>query len=167
MSIDSLKMYTINNPTYSFKTDNIYSDIYSENDTYIDVLHKSLNQYIRNIHLLINSQPNSIIEKCITEKYLFLLSRLHYLSFSIKDLWDNGIKEYDAYRTLLKDLQASKFGFFELSDLLFAALNPLRATRNEHYYIYQIIDEFMKQNQASEEAFKKILQADSEIISDY
>lgn len=155
--MNNLKIYTINNPIYSSKID-IYNK--NENDTYIDILHKLLNQYIRDINLLINNQPNSI-----TEKYLTLLSRLHYLSFSIKDLWDKNIKEYGMYRTLFKDLQTLKFGFFELSDLLFAALNPLPDIRDKHYQLYQIIDELIKYNSTSEEEFNKILQIDSEIIN--
>ena len=154
--MDNLKIYTINNPVYSSKID-IYNK--NENDTYIDILYKLLNQYIRDINLLINNQPNSI-----TEKYLVLLSRLHYLSFSIKDLWDKNVKEYGMYRVLFKDLQTLKFGFFELSDLLFAALNPLFDIRDKHYQLYQIIDELIKYNSTSEEEFNKILQTDSEII---
>lgn len=155
--MNNLKIYTINNPIYSSKI-NIYNK--NENDTYIDILHKLLNQYIRDINLLINNQPNSI-----TEKYLTLLSRLHYLSFSIKDLWNKNIKEYGVYRTLFKDLQTLKFGFFELSDLLFATLNPLPDIRDKHYQLYQIIDELIEYNSTSEEEFNKILQTDSEIIN--
>lgn len=93
------------------------------NITYIHMLNKMLKQHIYNVSKI--AKEHTIDTFSIADKYLTCLSRLHFLIYSLKNLWDNNIKEYNAYRDYFQNLRAVKFVVYEANDLFLSLLEPV------------------------------------------
>ena len=124
----------------------IINPIYNDK-TYIEMILIEVNKLISSV-IKMDSTPNY---KLIFDKYISELARLHYIAYSLVDIYKNGINEYHAYRDLLNNLKAMKFSLYVAADLFKNINHYIEPVTLNH--IYDLIDKLNELNKDNEALF--------------